>query len=460
MASQLKNLLSRSGQRPENKEAFKALKNLLQEVRSQVDPNLNLQNFSEQFSRQGIATMLVELTDILSGPVAQLLTEISSDTRVDDMSKTVKDYASMRSIIAIYRQAVSMLNNLQDVASNLDVNQPVYVDGQPATFTLKQAMDALEEKLSSADEGGLPRVITDQMNKMAVNWAKEFYGSDYVDMGARVLWPWEAKAELRSKNQGRITLVRAKDRKDRIVDIKDFADTLERDIDWFDALFYSASDSAEFFTQMTYKAARKANLAADRQAADFWYRSQELRSRMKELFGTTDCRIFFEENDEADENGNKLTGNLICAGITETESDKDGVLYGKWEAERHEFAMKLKQDFRNYLEQLKQEFYKNPDNRGLVFYLSDSQKAALYHDFVADKWEQWHAEHSVKDQSLAHKGAWIPNPVRYRNPQFEKLFPDTELGKARLRWYRQLLSLKAEMDAMLPPGATVNMRAP
>ena len=129
MASQLKNLLSRSGQRPENKEVFKALKNLLQEVRSQVDPNLNLQNFSEQFSRQGIATMLVELTDILSGPVAQLLTEISSDTRVDDMSKTVKDYASMRSIIAIYRQAVSMLNNLQDVASNLDVNQPVYVDG-------------------------------------------------------------------------------------------------------------------------------------------------------------------------------------------------------------------------------------------------------------------------------------------------------------------------------------------
>ena len=84
----------------------------------------------------------------------------------------------------------------------------------------------------------------------------------------------------------------------------------------------------------------------------------------------------------------------------------------------------------------------------------------MYHDFVADKWEQWHAEHSVKDQSLAHKGAWIPNPARYRNPQFEKLFPDTELGKARLRWYRQLLSLKAEMDAMLPPGATVNMRAP
>lgn len=70
MASQLKSLLARAGQRPENKEAFKALKNLLQEVRSEVDPNINMQAFSEQMSRQGIATILLQLTDILSGPVA------------------------------------------------------------------------------------------------------------------------------------------------------------------------------------------------------------------------------------------------------------------------------------------------------------------------------------------------------------------------------------------------------
>lgn len=298
------------------------------------------------------------------------------------------------------------------------------------------------------------------MNKMAVTWAKEFYGSDYVDYGSRVLWPWEAKAEQRRKNQGRIRTIRANEKGDRIANIKDFADTLEKDIDWFDRLFYSASDSAEFFTQMTYKAARRANLAADRQAADYWYRLQELRSRMNDLFGTTDCRIFFEESDVPDEKGNKLTGNLISAGLTEADASKDGVLYGKWEAERHAYAMQLKRDFRNYLEDLKQQFYADQNNRGLVFYLSDSQKAALYHDFVADKWDEWHREHSIKDQSVAHKGAWIPDPAKYRNPQFERLFPDTEQGKARLRWYRQLLSLKAEMDTMLPPGATVTTRAP
>ena len=177
------------------------------------------------------------------------------------------------------------------------------------------------------------------MNKMAVTWAKEFYGSDYVDYGSRVLWPWEAKAEQRRKIQGRIRTIRANEKGDRIANIKDFADTLEKDIDWFDRLFYSASDSAEFFTQMTYKAARRANLAADRQAADCWYRLQELRSRMNDLFGTTDCRIFFEESDVPDEKGNKLTGNLISAGLTEADTDKDGVLYGKWEAERHAYAM-------------------------------------------------------------------------------------------------------------------------
>lgn len=423
MASELKSLLARADQRPENKETFKAIKQILQEVRSKTDPNINMQAFSELMTREGIAEVLCQLTDVLSGPVAQLLQEISSESNIDDMSKTVKDYASMRSIISVYRQSVSLLNNLKDVSQDLNINQPVYVEGQAATFTLKQAMDALEEKLSTADESGLPSVISTQMNKMAVNWAKEFYGQDYVDHGARVLWPWEADAEMRSKIQGRIALHRAKDRKDRISDIKDFADSLEKDIDLFDRFFYSASDSAEFFTQIAYKATRQANLLADRQAADYWYRLEDLRSGMKELFGTTDCRIFFEENDVPDSKGNKLTGNLISAGLTDEETDKDGVLYGKWEAERHTFAEQLKRDFRNFLEEEKQKFYKDPDNRGRVYYISDSEKAALYHDFIADKWKQWHHDHSVKSESGANKGAWVPNPQMYHNPQFDKLFP-------------------------------------
>ena len=95
-----------------------------------------------------------------------------------------------------------------------------------------------------------------------------------------------------------------------------------------------------------------------------------------------------------------------------------------------------------------------------MYYLSDSERAALYHDFIADKWKDWHAAHSVKDDAGPHKGAWIPNPQMYRNPQFERLFPDTDEGRSRLKWYRELMSIKAEMDNMLPSGATVNVRAP
>lgn len=188
---------------------------------------------------------------------------------------------------------------------------------------------------------------------------------------------------------------------------------------------------------------------------------------MKDLFGTEDCSIFFERNLVPDDNGNFLTGNLIQVGLTEEEKDKDGVLYGAWEAEREKFRKELIRKFQEFLEKQKQEFYKDPDNAGLIYYLTDAQRAVLYHDFIAKKneyndmgWEEWHAEHSIKDESPGNKGAWIPNPEKYKNPQFEKLFPDTEQGKARLEWYRKLLSLKKEMDNMLPTGATVYVRAP
>ena len=85
MASELKSLLARAEQRPENRETFKALKNILQDVRSAKEPSLSMESFAESASREGIAMMLMQLTDVLSGPVAQLLEEISSDSRINDM---------------------------------------------------------------------------------------------------------------------------------------------------------------------------------------------------------------------------------------------------------------------------------------------------------------------------------------------------------------------------------------
>lgn len=195
---------------------------------------------------------------------------------------------------------------------------------------------------------------------------------------------------------------------------------------------------------------------------------------MKTLFGTTDCSIFYEETDKYDDFGNRLTGNLLSA---------DGVLFGVWEKERHAYSMQLKREFRDELERRKQEFYADPDNAHQVYYLSDMEQAALYHDFLAgkpitkkakqelngrepvDRWEAWHKEHSIKDKQKR----MVPDPAKYGNKKqkgdkyydlFENPDIDATVRAQRLEWYKRLLAVKAEMDGYLPRGATVNVRAP
>lgn len=236
----------------------------------------------------------------------------------------------------------------------------------------------------------------------------------------------------------------------------------------------SAADSSDPIVALGYKATRQANMRADRQAERWWYKLEDLRAQMKSLFGTEDCRIFYEETDDFDEFGNRLTGNLLSA---------DGVMFGVWEKERHAYSMKLKREFRNELERRKQEFFADKDNKHSMYYLSDVEQAALYDDFLAgkpitqkakeelgtnepvNKWEAWHKEHSVQDK----QGKWHPDPNRYSNKKergnkyydlFENPEIDAKTRAARLQWYKRLLALKEEMDSYLPYGATVNVRAP
>jgi len=64
----------------------------------------------------------------------------------------------------------------------------------------------------------------------------------------------------------------------------------------------------------------------------------------------------------------------------------DGILYGKWEAERRAFEKQLKIDFRNHMEKKKQEFYANSANKHQVYYVSDMVAATMYQDFIAPQW--------------------------------------------------------------------------
>ena len=424
MANELKKLRARSQERPENDEIYKALRQILEDIQLQVDPQISMESFSWLATRRGVAEILFQLSDLLSGPVADLLQGITSDSKVSDMEKTVKDYASMRGIVAIYKQCAMLMQTLEaEAASNyLSINSPIEIKNEDdevvTSFTIKQALDTLRDKLGSTAEGGLPSVISSQLNRMMVNWAKEFYGEDYVDTAASVLWIKETTGQTRKNAKGRIKTIRVSGEH---IDIAHFAATLDKDIGWCDKLFFSASDSGDFFTSLVFQRARKAHLLAERKAGDYWYRLEDLRSHMKELFGTEDCRILFEELDILDKYGNptgkkKLSGNLICVGLEDDEHQRNGLLYGKWEEERRAFDQQLKSEFRDELVRMEREFYANPENENSIFHITDFEAAEMYSMFIKGRWEEWHAEHSVRDESAAHKNAWIPNPDLYHNP--------------------------------------------
>lgn len=481
IAREVKNLLPRSRENAQNKEIFKTLKELIDDVRTGVDASLNLEIYAQSASRQAIIKALGGMAELLSGPVCDLLVEISSDTEIEDKSKTMKDYASMRAVIEIYSQSAMLLRYLQDNADKLKIDEPISLDGSGMSMTLRQAMQAFEEKLGDDREGGLPSAIVTQMRRMVANNMTEYYGEDYVNLAAARVWPFEAQAEERARSKGRMVLQTLKEKKMTSREFMDsFVQSLERDISWFDRLL-SAADSADPIVSLGYKATRQANMRADRQAEKWWFKLEGLRAQMKQLFGTTDCSIFYEETKDFDEFGNRLTGNLLSA---------DGILFGVWEKERHAYSLQLKQEFRDELEKRKQEFYaeRDPDtgrlvNRNAVYYLSDVEQAALYHDFLdgkpiteqakrdlagrepKNKWEAWHEEHSIKDDA----DRWIPDPGRYSNrkehgDKYWELFENPEISATvraqRLQWYKQLLAIKAEMDGHLPRGATVNVRAP
>lgn len=171
------------------------------------------------------------------------------------------------------------------------------------------------------------------MRRMTANYMTQYYGEQYVTMAAARLWPWEASDEDKRYSNGRSVLIRTGERTMTSREFMDsFCASLEKDIMWFDKLI-SAADSSDPMVSLGYKATRQANMKADRQAEKWWYKLEELRAQMKTLFGTTDCSIFYEETDEYDDFGNRLTGNLLSV---------DGVLFGAWEKERHAYSMQLK----------------------------------------------------------------------------------------------------------------------
>lgn len=448
---------------PVNRNVLNAIKAVTENVQNYYAPQLNLETFAKNASLEGTIQALVGITHILDTEIRDALDAIQPSDRTSSYVNLGRNARNMKTINTFVKNAAQLyltLSSNTDLFDSSAIKQFEDANGNLVSTSLKEAIELLGKVLVGSDETykdaagneismhGLQEVVENKRKQIFVDAMRDFYGDDYINMNCGIVFK---KSRLKFWKGKYISV-------NKTVAVRDLVDCLESDISWYDRYFNSASDCSDFVTSVGAKVTKNANMQADRLAGKFWNRIESLRIQMKDAFGSDDCRFLFETV-PSEKEGKVLTGNLISE-----------VNYGAWEIEKEKFRKQLKEDFNNYLFELTQKAYRENKNvPNYSFALTDFQKSILYHNFIAPKWTEWHKEHSELDATITNGKRYIPNHVKYHNEEWDKLFdtgnpaltPTEKAEKAkRLVWYKNLMELKGDMDALLPKNATTLYRAP
>lgn len=460
MISRLRTSIGRA-ESPTNRDILTKLKNLTKGIQANYGSQMSLDLFAKGASIEGMVVALEGITQILDTDIRSLLDQIQPADRAQSYASISTNARNMRTVNTAIKNIAELYLAISSKLDTLNANDIVQfpdADGNQVVTTLREAVKRLGDVLVGADEvyvdtqgveqqvNGIQKVMELKRRQIFIDAISNFYGRDFIDMNAGKVWQqkgWKFKL-TKSGN--------------RRVEVQDMIDSMDEDISWFDRYLSSAADCGDFVTAVGNKVTKNANMQADRMASRFWDQLEELRLQMQEAFGTTDCRMLFEEIVGIDGHRTK-TGNLVSR-----------VNYGEWEKARHEFAQQLKRDFNEYLADIKRRAYEvNKGVPGYTFSLTDQQRAIFYHNFVDPLWKKWHEENSEEDKAALGKKRMVPNHTKYHNSQWDDLF-DTENPSLsteekaarikRLKWYNAFMEVKDEMDSLLPQNSTVRWRAP
>ena len=462
--SSLKDIMSRlktsigRAESPTNRQIFDKLKALTKGITSNYTSQLSAETLAKTASIEGMVVALEGITQILDTDIRTLLDEIQPSDRTQSYTSITTNARNMRTVNTAIKNIGELYLAISNKLDTLGANEKAMfqdADGNLVSESLREAVNRLGDVLLGKEEAyedvegdvqninGLQKLMELKRRQIFLDAIQDFWGKDYVELNAGKVWQQKG---LKFK------LVKSGNRR---VEVKDWIDSLEEDISWFDRYLSSCADCGDFVTAIGAKVTKNANMNADRLASTFWDRIEALRIQMQDVFGTTDCRMLYEVITDAD--GHRtMTGNLVSQ-----------VNYGAWEAARKEFKQELKKGFNEYMAAMKKQAYENnKGTKGYTFSPTDEQRAVFYHAFAEPLWEQWHNEHSEKDKVT---GRMMPDPVKYHNSQWDELFDisnpslsaEEKAEKAnRLRWYNTLMELKDDMDGLLPKSATVRWRAP
>jgi len=461
VVSRLRESIGRS-ESPTNQDIMKKLKTLVRGVSANYESQMKFETLARAASIEGIVVTLEGLTQILDTDVRTLLEQIQPSNKVSAFPQLVSNARNLRTVNTAIKNIAQIYETIQGRIDSLSAEEVVTyrdADDNMVIETLREAVKRLGDVLVGNNEtfidrqgqestvNGLQGLLESKRRQIFIDALRDFYGQDTINKFAGVVWqqngwmPKLVKTERREK------------------EVRDFADSLEEDISWFDRYLESAADCGDFVTAVGNKQVKQANMSADRLAFMFWDRLETSRLQMEELFGNSDWTPLLEVVEVTDDDG-KILGKVKSGNFVSQLN------YGAWENARKEFKESLKQSWNEHLANLREAYYKN--NKGGAFNLTDQQRAVLYHNFVDPLWKKWHVEHSEKVKTTFGE-KWVPNSSKYKSKQWEELFgvknpslteEEISLRQKRLKWYNSFMEIKKNMDELLPTNATVPWRAP
>lgn len=442
------------------KKLYDKLKELNKILNGNFAQQLTLDAYAEQASLQGMIVTLNGVTEILDTDIRDLLDSIQPSDTISMYSNIGENAKNMQMVSTAIVNIAAIYSTIKNKLDTLSSNQEIiWEDGSKALVseTLREATDKLGEILVGTSEQykdkkgdvqktkGLQGVMELKRREIFIEAMENFYGEKFIEMNAGKVFGYKSnKFSITSSGEQKVM-------------IADLVDYLKEDISWFDRYFRSCADCGDFVTAMGDKVTKIANANANKIAAHFWDKIENIRLRMKEVFGNEDCSIFYETI--KDENGNIYkTGNLISE-----------VNYGEWERNRNKFREEINKEFQQYLVDFKKKMLKkHENNKKFSFSLTSVQRGVLYHQFIKTKWEKWNKENSEVVKTSRGK-KYIPSKTKYHSEQWDTLFDiknpsltfeQIQNNKRRRKIFNEIMDLKQEMDQLLPPNATVLVRAP
>ena len=349
----------------------------------------------------------------------QLLPEMQDTLESVDFSNDLDFYNNMPRNAKALRVVQTYLNNSKDILTMLKEaisgieDSPALVTGD--TDVLKKLIYELDKSINGSGTETFLNKFKTKKTQFFLRFMERQYGSKYVDRAARKVW---------NLKRGKKLLVNVPAEQ---VPISDYLDHLSDDMSWYESLFASMSNNPDIVGQIADKATKQANKwADDLTQGDF----EELR-RLKAIFDShkfkpSDMRKCYEVGRDG-----KLSGYFI--------SPK---LWGDWEKDFKEFRQT---EFENFKAM-------NPNINSTT--VSQQEKDMMWESYFGPLRKAWHRDHSTFNVEV---GQYEPKDIEYHNPEFDTFVKE---NPDLYNIFRQILSLKGEIDQRMPEGSTRALRAP